>query len=473
MTPEQITGLGPALTEFIGSFKTCLGESRLLDHFATYCRGLLSSLKRKSVEPIALAAGSTVRAVQLFISDRDWAHLRLRDQLQQRIARLHVPAPGTGRAPDDLGVIGPIDETSMVKKGDETPGVKRQYLGTVGKLENGIVTVHLGLVHGDFKALLDSELFLPQDWADDRERCRAAKIPDELSYRPKTDIAIELLRRALGNGIRFDWIVFDEGYGKAPAFLFDLDHLGQTWIGEVPKSFRCWPVRPKYHSQRKEYASKEVRNVVRWSPAFVYQSWQAITFPRETVAPIVWDIKAAQVYLVDNGHPTDRTYWLIVAWNRATDEYKYFVSNAPPRTGLDLLLKVAFRRSQIEHLFRLAKDEVGLGHFEGRSYVGLMRHMILCQLVVLFLAEQAARLNAELAATPPPADPTPAKPSPAATANSPRGEKIGPQDSAGHPKDSSVPRPGVGDADRYASDSTAHHHGADRRPLELAGRPLA
>ena len=474
MTPEQITGLGPALSEFIGSLKTCLGESRLWDHFATYCRGLLSDLKRKSVEPIALAAGSTVRALQLFISDRDWGHLRLRDQLQQRIARLHVPAPGTARPLDDLGVIGPIDETSVVKKGEDTPGVKRQYLGTVGKLENGIVTVHLGWVHGDFKALLDSELFLPQDWADDRDRCRAAKIPDDPTYRPKTQIAIELLRRAIGNGIRFDWIVFDEGYGKAPAFLFDLDRLGQTWIGEVPKSFRCWPVRPKYHSQRKEFASKEVRNVVRWSPPFVYQSWQAIAFPRETVAPVVWDIKAAQAHLVDNGWPTDRTYWLIVAWNRATDEYKYFVSNAPPRTGLDLLLKVAFRRSEIEHLFRVAKDEVGLDHFEGRSYVGLMRHMILCQLVVLFLAEQAARLNAELAGTPlPPADPTPAKPSPAVTANSPRGEKIRPQDSAGNPEDSSVPWAGVGDARRHASDSPTHHHGADRRPLELALRPLA
>jgi SRSO17 transposase len=105
------------------------------------------------------------------------------------------------------------------------------------------------------------------------------------------------------------------------------------------------------------------------------------------------------VHLVNDGRPTDRTYWLIVAWNRATGEHKYFVSNAPPRTKLDLLLKVAFRRSEIEHLFRVAKDQVGLNHFEGRSYIGLMRHMILCQLIVLFLAEQTARLNAEISAT--------------------------------------------------------------------------
>jgi SRSO17 transposase len=407
MSPKQITGLAPALTEFLGVFKNCFGECRLLDHFSTYCRGLLSDLQRKSVEPIALAAGSTVRALQMFLTARVWDHLRLRDRLQQRIASLHAPAPGTPREPDDLGVIGLIDETSVVKKGDQTPGVQRQYCGVVGKVENGLVTVHLGYCHGEFKTLLDSDLFLPQSWSDDRPRCRAADIPDDLVYRPKTAIALEQVRRALGNGLKFDWLVYDEGYGKDPAFLFGLDALGQIGIGEVPKSFRCWPVLPQYHSSRREFATKKVCNVVRWSPVFIYQDWQALTFPRQTVEPTIWDVKAAQVYLVNQDRPTDRTYWLIVAWNRATGEYKYFVSNAPPKTKLHLLLQVAFRRAEIEYLFRVAKGVVGLDHFEGRSYVGLLRHLILCQLIILFLAEQTARLNTEIAATTPaPADVT-------------------------------------------------------------------
>jgi SRSO17 transposase len=399
MLPEQITGLAPALTEFLGGFRNCLGECRLVDHFATYCRGLLSNLHRKSVEPIALAAGSTVRALQMFMTDRVWDHLRLRDRLQQRIAALHAPVPGTPRGPDDLGVIGLIDETSVAKKGDKTPGVQRQYCGASGKIDNCVVSVHLGYAHGDFKTLLDAELYLPQSWAEDRERCRQASIPDDLPYRPKTAIAIAEVRRALGNGLHFDWWVFDEGYGKDPAFLLDLDALGQTWIGEVPKNFRCWPVPPQYQSVRPEFTSKKVYNVARWSPAFIYQEWQAIRFPRQTVEPTVWDVKASPVHLVDHGRPTDRTYWLIVAWNRATDEYKYFLSNAPPRTPLEMLLQVAFCRAKIEHLFRLVKDQVGLDHFEGRSYVGLMRHMILCQLIILFLAEQTQRLNTELGAT--------------------------------------------------------------------------
>ena len=392
MTPEAIGGLGTALGQFLRSFHGCFFECRLLDHFDVYCRGLLSDLDRKSVEPIALAAGSTVRALQLFLTRRVWDQGRLRDLLQQRLARQHAPPPGQPRSAGDPGAIGLIDQTSVVKKGTQTPGVQRQYCGTVGKIENGIVTVHLGYCHGDFKALLDSELFLPQSWSEDRDRCAEADIPNEMVYRPKTAIAIELVKRALGNGIRFDWIVFNEGYGKNPAFCFDLDALGQVWIGEVPKNFRCWPTLPKYHSQRKEFASKEVQNVLRWSPAFIYQQWQGFSVARQTAEPVVWDVKAAQVHLARGGYPTDRTYWLIVAWNRATDEYKYFISNASPATALDLLLRVAFGRAKIEHLFRITKGEVGFTHFEGRSYVGLMRHMILCQTVLLFLAEQTRQL---------------------------------------------------------------------------------
>ena len=106
-------------------------------------------------------------------------------------------------------------------------------------------------------------------------------------------------------------------------------------------------------------------------------------------------MRAAQVYLARDGRPTDRTYWLIVAKSVATGEVKYFVSNAPPRTALSTLMTVAFTRWGVEHVFRLAKTEVGFGHFEGRSYPGLIRHMTLCQLVLLFAAEQTDRLRGE------------------------------------------------------------------------------
>lgn len=399
MTAEQVSALGPALTVFLRSFHRCFGECRLLDHFARYCRGLLSDLPRKSVEPMALAAGGTVRAMQLFLTHRVWDDPRVRQLLQQRIVADHAPPPGAARDPGDLGVVGTIDETSEVKKGDKTPGVQRQYLGSVGKIDNGIVTVHLGYEYQGFKALLDSDLYVPQPWIDDRPRCREAYIPDDLPFRTKPQIALEQVKRAIAQGVRFDWLTFDEAYGRDLPFLRELEKEGQHYVAEVPANFRCWPRRPQYHSLRREFATKEVRNVTRWSPAFIYQSWQSVTIRRETVEPIVWDVKAAQVHLHDaQGRPTDRTYWLIIAWNRATHEYKYFVSNAPPHTDLALLLRVAFRRAVIEHLFRIAKSEVGLSHFEGRSYVGLIRHLTLCQLMILFLAEQTTGLRGKKSA---------------------------------------------------------------------------
>ena len=396
MTPQQIAALGPALTEFLRSFHRCFEDRRLMDHFQTFCRGLLSDLPRKSVEPIALSAGTTVRVMQLFLTRRHWDDQRVRQLIQQRIAARHAPPPGAARREGDIGAVATIDETSTVKKGEKTPGVQRQYLGSVGKVDNGIVTVHLGYECDGFKALLESDLYLPRNWADDRERCREASIPDDLPFRTKPQIALEQVKRAIANGVRFDWLTFDEGYGRNMSFLRGLEEEGQLYVAEVPTDFRCWPTLPKYHSLRSEFAARKARNVARWSPAFTCQAWRSFTMERQTVEPSVWDVKAAQVYLRDaGGRPTDRTYWLIVAWNRETGEYKYFVSNAPPTTDLALLLRVAFRRFVVEHLFRIAKSEVGMTHFEGRSYVGLIRHLTLCQLMILFLAEHTSRLRGE------------------------------------------------------------------------------
>ncbi len=140
--------------------------------------------------------------------------------------------------------------------------------------------------------------------------------------------------------------------------------------------------------------SESLVSPIRGKP-FRGKKWRKISLHRQTLPPQLWQVKAEQVYLSRNGKPTDRTYWLIVARNVQSGEVKYFVSNAPPRTALSTLMKVAFTRAGVEHVFRIAKTEIGFAHFEGRSYRGLMRHMILCQLVMLFIAEQTARLRGE------------------------------------------------------------------------------
>src|SRR5688572_15831726 len=156
MTEQEITDLGPAFAAYLRRYRDCFGQDRTAAHFDTYCRGLLSDLPRKTVEPIALAAGTAVRTLQEFLVTAQWEHTAARDRLQRRVADALAELP-----PDPLGVVGVIDETSAVKKGDQTPGVQRQYLGCVGKIGNGVVTVHVGVTKGRFQALLDADLYLP------------------------------------------------------------------------------------------------------------------------------------------------------------------------------------------------------------------------------------------------------------------------------------------------------------------------
>jgi SRSO17 transposase len=390
MTPEQIMALGPAFAAYLSRFGDCFAQQRTREHLQTYCRGLLSDLPRKSVEPIALAAGTAVRTLQEFLKDHVWDHSRMRQQLQHRLAdNLTVESS------DDLGCIGIIDETSKVKKGDKTPGVQRQWCGEVGKTENCVVTVHLGLTRGRFKTLLDADLYLPKSWDQDRDRCRDAGIPDDVVYRAKWRIALQQLDRATDNGLIFDWLTFDEGYGSKPGFLAGLDERGQCYIGEVPCSFRCLTAPPKGKRPKKGWRGKRVDNLARFSAAFNQQDWQGVQLARLTLEDQVWQVRAGQVYLLRDGDVSRRTYWLIVARNEASGEVKYFVCNAPADTPLERLLRVALRRWNVEHSFRVCKSEIGFGHFEGRNYVALIRHMILCVLMMNFVAEQTERLRGE------------------------------------------------------------------------------
>lgn len=389
MTPEQIEELAPALDQFLDRFLFCCGDTRTFDHMATYCRGLLSDLARKSVEPIALASGVAVRTLQEFLRDHVF-----HDDESYTLVQQHVAERLRAQPADDLGTVGIIDETGTPKKGTKTPGVQRQWCGHTGKIDNCIVTVHLGVARGRYKTLLDAELFLPKAWAEDRDRCREAGIPDGVLYRPKWRIALEQLARANTQGVHLDWLTFDEYYGSKPKFLDDLDRRSGYYIGEVPCSFSCLTQAPRGRRPAGGWSGKRADQLVRFSPLF-RQPWQRVRLTRQTERPQEWDVKAAQVFAVRERDVTPRRYWLIVARNVATGEVKYFTSNAPANMSLKKLLQVAFRRWNVEHVFRVCKSELGFGHYEGRNYRGLLRHLLLCVLTMTFVADETERLRGE------------------------------------------------------------------------------
>lgn len=372
MTEQEVADLGPAFAGYLNRYRSCFLQKRTAGHFGTYCRGLLSDLPRKSVEPIALEAGTAVRTLQEFLVTARWDHEGGRGLLQQNLAAAVADLPA-----DDLGTVGVIDETSCQKWGDQTPGVQRQYLGCVGKIDNGIVTVHVAVAKGTFQALLDADLYLPQSWAGDRARCRAAGIPDAVGYRSKWRIALDQLMRLSGNGVSFDWLTFDEYYGSKVPFLWVLGLIGQKFVAEVPKNFMV-KASDTGVSQRADG----------YQPGTPTARGTRFRLARKTQADQVWRATSTRVWVAEGGH------LLVTAVSEKTGEVKFFVTNAVDQP-LERVLRVAFRRATVEHAFRLAKQEAGLMHYEGRHYTGLLRHLILSLIVLGFVAEQTQRLRGE------------------------------------------------------------------------------
>jgi len=397
MDAETILRIKPELTTFLHEFDGFFGRQTTRRYLDVYVEGQLSDLPRKSLEPMADAAGLPPRNLQEFLGLFRWDETGARDRLQQHVAARHSH-------PEAVGVL---DETSFVKKGRKTACVQRQYCGATGKLENCVVSVHLGYATPDFFTLLDGEPFLPeQTWAADPARCREAGIPDEVVYRSKWRIGLEQYRRAVGNGVRFGWLTFDEGYGGKPPFLRALDGLGQNYVAELPADFTVWTSRPAVLYRRhardqalgrpksyprlkvKNNPRVEVREVLRHSPRLREVPWETYHVKDGTKGPMVWRAKRVLVYLPDErGLPT-RPYHLLIARNVLDEsEVKYFLSNAPEDTQVPTLLRVAFCRWTIERAFEDSKMELGLDHFEVRKFLALQRHLILTCLSHVFLSE--------------------------------------------------------------------------------------
>ncbi|MFN0051053.1 MAG: IS701 family transposase [Planctomycetales bacterium] len=384
MTPEDILSLGGELADFLGEFDDCFGRREPRQKLETYVRGQLSELPRKSVEPIALSVGMPPRTLQEFLATDEWDEDRLRSHVLRVVARDHA----------DAQAIGVIDESGHPKKGNKTAGVNRQYCGNTGKIDNCVMTVHLtySSFDGEFRTMLDSDLYLPKSWDEDRERCKQAKIPDEVVYRPKYDIALEQVDRALAAGVKFSWITADEWYSQKPKFVEGLRERGLRFVLEVPKNFPLWLHDP---SRGPDTPAKPVENLLRYSRNLMTQPWQRYYIKDSDKGPLVWEVKCAPCWM-PRGTEVIGPQWLVVARNVADrNEVKYFVCNAASGVPLEAILHVAFGRWPVERCLQDEKSELGLSHFEARCYPALKRHLLITQVSHLFLARQTQRLRGE------------------------------------------------------------------------------
>ena len=396
MDVRGLRALRRELDVFVSRFDDCIKTAPSRRHLATYVAGQLSDLSRENVAAIALDAGVAPRSLQEFLGIHCWDEEALRDRVQEGVRDEHA----------DPSALAVIDETSYAKKGHKTVGVQRQYCGATGKVDNCVVSVHLGYVAGDFHTLLDGDLYLPKRWADDPERCREAGIPEGVVYRPKWQIALDLLLHAVANGVSFRYLTADELYGRCGAFRAGVDELGLVYVVEVPCSLSGWTKRPRVlppgrqtgragPSRAKPRLAPTARRPRRvdglWKRGG--PSWEAFDVKNTQKGPVVWEARVTRFHpRTDEGLPGDEGC-LIVARHVLTGEVKYFLSNAPADTPVAVLLRVAFDRDHVEKLFEESKGEVGLDHFEARGYRAVRRHLVLSQVSLLFLAEQTEQLR--------------------------------------------------------------------------------
>jgi SRSO17 transposase len=353
------------LQKFLSEFADCFARSEPRKHLCTYVQGPLSDLPRKSIEPRALAAGVTPRTVQNFVSQLRWDEPRLRDRTPWIVARDHAH-------PRAIGIV---DESGNPKKGQHPAGVQRQGCGNTGKRDNGGVGV-----------------------------------PEEVVFRTKPALALAQIGHAIRNGIRGAAWTFDEFYGRGQEFLDGRRELGQNFVGEIPCEATGWrqepqvlqppgprrrppggPARRYPRLARKNLPAREVRHLVVYSPVFRRQRWQKFRIKDGEKGPVVWEVKHAPFYRKQGRAglpgPADT---LIVARNVLDpQEIKYFRSHLVvdgPTVPLEGRRWVGFCRSPIERCFEIAKSELGMDHFEMRSWRGLHRHGYLTQVSPLFWA---------------------------------------------------------------------------------------
>jgi SRSO17 transposase len=384
MTVDQILSLQPALADFLAEFADCFGRAEPRHHLERYVRGQLSGLQRKSVEPIALFNNIAPRTLQEFLNSDVWDHDRARDRLQQIIARDH----------EDPKAIGIIDDSGHPKSGKKTAGVQWQYCGRLGKTANCVVTVQLAFSSFDtrFRTMLDTELYLPESWSNDRERCRLAGIPDHVVYRGKHLIALELLDRVEGNGVHLEWITADTWYSEKPDFLAGLEQRNRRYVVEIPRNLRGWLYNP---GNKPRHRARDVEELCHNAKQLTGQEWTPFHIKNTEKGPMVWQVKSAPFWLQRHGQVLSG-YQLIWAYDPLhPEEEKLFLVWDPLEDQLKTWLHVAFARWPVERVLEDKKSELGMSHFEVRKYQAVMRHCYITMVSHLFLARETERLRGE------------------------------------------------------------------------------
>jgi SRSO17 transposase len=388
----------PDLKLLASSF--CLFHERYKKHFVTktrsvveqakqYLSGLVQSIRKNVERMTEVVPNSEYQSLQHFISHSPWGHRPVMDQIAQDSDRLLGGS-------DDSALI--IDETSLIKKGKKSVGVARQWCGRLGKVDNCQVGVFSSLVKGASVSLIDGRLYLPKEWTDDPERCRYAGVPDDVNFKSKSELAIESIRHARSQEIRFSWVGVDGGYGKEPDFLDALDDDGEKFVADVHKSQIIYledpipyvPLRqtPKGRAPSRHITDVEKTTVASWTANQPEDAWWRTTTRESTKGELEVDILTHRVWVWNRSEQEARQWHLVVRREvNAQRTTKYSLSNFPADTTNERLAYMQGQRFFVERSFQDAKTSAGMNQYQIRGWQAWHHHMALVMMTTLFMLE--------------------------------------------------------------------------------------
>lgn len=354
---------------------------------ALVIRGRLGGLERKTSEPIAIEAGLPRKPIQFFVGSGKWD-----DEAVMAELRRHVREEWADR---DGVVI--IDPSGFPKKGAESCGVDRQWCGRLGKVNNCQIGVFLAYATQAGYAPLDRRLYLPKEWADDGARREKCHVPEEVKFQETWRIALDLLDRSLP-GLPHGWIVGDDELGRAAEFRAGMRQRAERYVLDVPCNTTVRDLERRRPPRKKAGVGRR-REVpfVRadtWAAKQPESRWERIEVRDGEKGPLKVDAMGVRVRTKQDRHvgPEER---LVVIRSVGESRIDYALSNAGPETPLTEVVRAQRQRHRIEEVFGAGKGEVGLDHYEVRSWVGWHHHMTLCLVALWFLCLERRRVGGE------------------------------------------------------------------------------
>ena len=402
MTPNEVAALDRRLDRFLADLTGSLGRSERRRWAKIYLQGLLMDGGRKSIEPLAeRIAGADVQSLRQFVGQSPWAVEQIQQRLAEKVADLMAEPE-----------VWMIDETSFPKAGEASVGVARQYCGALGKVANCQVAVSLHWSTCEASCPLAWRLYLPQSWLETPARRAEGKIPDDISYRSKNQLASDLMDQVLSWDVPRLPVVADSAYGNDFDFRAGLRERGLRYAVAVEPSIKVWTTDPdlvplaayKPRGRPREYPAlrdlPEAKTLAEVAKELPKKAWRAATWRQGTKGPMRSRFAQAKVWAAHGWkrqeHPKRVMEWLLIEWPEdAAAPTDYWLAQLGEQSlGLRRLVKTARARWRVEMDYRELKEELGLDHYEGRHWLGWHHHVTLVSMAFAFLrTEQAQARN--------------------------------------------------------------------------------